>query len=74
MGKMDLSGEFALQKGFLKPVALIAVMGLAAACTKRDAALDPSVVFDPMLRPIATIMNSTEPWIAHSCGLRARAM
>ena len=47
MGKMDFSGEFALQKGFLKPVALIAVMGLAAACTKRDAALDPSVVFDP---------------------------
>ena len=47
MGKMDLSGEFALQKGFLKPVALIAVMGLAAACTKRDAGLDPSAVFDP---------------------------
>ncbi len=36
-----------MHKGILKPVAMIAMIGLAGACTKRDAGLDPSVVFDP---------------------------
>ncbi|MCW1954787.1 MAG: VacJ family lipoprotein [Roseobacter sp.] len=31
----------------MKPVAMVVSLGLAAACTKRDAGLDPAVVFDP---------------------------